>query len=97
MHVNKYPTELKRIELLITFLHILTVIHLKHSMCVGYIVLQIFYSYNSWHTQYYFPCSVFCMFTSTLVLFEVCVPGPVWLLSVVPRFSALLVCCSGIF
>ena len=46
------------------------------------------------HVILFSPRNMFCTFT--LALSAVCVQCPVWLVSVIPRFRAFPVCCSGI-
>jgi hypothetical protein len=66
---------------------VFTLTYWKQPMFLGYIVLQLFCGYSSWHMYCYFPCYMFC--TVTLILFRVCVPCQIWLFSVVPWFCLL--------
>jgi hypothetical protein len=65
------------------------------TMFLGYMLLQLLYSYNLWYTSCYFSRCVF--YNSTLlVLAEMCAQRTVWLLSVPPLFHAFPVCSSGV-
>ena len=72
-----------------------TIIYLKQTIFLGYMVLPLFSGYDIWYMKCYIPCWMFCI--SKLVCSEVCVHCPVWMFSVLPWFCTFLVCCLGIF
>ena len=74
---------------------VFTIIYLKQTIFLGYVVLPLFSGYDIWYMRCYIPCWMFCI--STLVCSEVCVHCPVWMFSVLPWFCTFLVCCLGIF
>jgi len=64
---------------------IFTVIYLKQTMFLGYIMFQRFCSYNLWHISCYATCRVFCTFT--LVLSNICVMS-----NMAVFYSSLILC-----
>ena len=84
-----------RHQLLLLLCKVFTIIYLKQTIFLGYMVLPLFCGYNIWYMKCYFLCLMFCI--STLVCSEVCVHCPVWMFSVLPWFFAFLVCCFSIF
>lgn len=62
-------------------------------MFLGFIVLHLFCIFNLCCMKRYFPCQMFCTFT--LILCEVCVQCPVWL--VFFSCSFFILCFSAMF
>jgi hypothetical protein len=68
-----------------------TITHLKQTVSLWYITLQLFCDYSIWYLWCYFPWWKSCAFT--LVLFEIYAQYPVWLFYVLPLCRAFQVCC----
>jgi hypothetical protein len=72
---------------------VFTIIYLKHTVALRYVVLQLFCSYNLCYTQCCFPVSMFCTFTLVRTFRYTCaVPNMAvfcsFVISCLPRYVA---------